>query len=230
MTREEREEAIKWFENRKKMRLDDQCQRAEDTALEALRAEPCDEQSVYERAYTAGYDKGYGDGEFFATHKATEPCGDCNVQMDFPNTFDDFAQEYKIVDRKEVYTNGSELIPIFRVKQWLEHTKTQPCEDCVSREAVIKKANSHAEEMSEPFKSNFAVLVEWLLDKLPSVTPERPKRKWIAIQHFEHPEGRDDEDTYYYNQCPNCKKVYENWDFNFCPNCGEYCSGEGDKK
>ena len=59
--------------------------------------------------------------------------------------------------------------------------------------------------------------------------PEKPKHKWIAIQHFEHPEGRDDEDTYYYNQCPNCKKVYDDWDFNFCPNCGEDCSGEGDE-
>ena len=59
--------------------------------------------------------------------------------------------------------------------------------------------------------------------------PEKPKHKWIAIQHFEHPEGRDDEDTYYYNQCPNCKKVYDDWDFNYCPNCGEDCSGEGDE-
>ena len=44
--------------------------------------------------------------------------GDC---MTFPATFEEFAEEYKIVDSKEVYTNGTELIPIFRVKQWLEH-------------------------------------------------------------------------------------------------------------
>lgn len=41
--------------------------------------------------------------------------------MTFPAKFDEFAEEYKIVDEKEVYTNGDELIPIFRVKQWLEH-------------------------------------------------------------------------------------------------------------
>ena len=40
--------------------------------------------------------------------------------MNFPNTFDEFAETYKIVDDKEIYTNGTELIPIFRVKQWLE--------------------------------------------------------------------------------------------------------------
>ena len=45
--------------------------------------------------------------------------GDC---MTFPETFDEFAEQYKIVDSKEIYTNGTELIPIFRVKQWLEHS------------------------------------------------------------------------------------------------------------
>ena len=41
-------------------------------------------------------------------------------RMEFPATFDEFAEQYKIVDKQEVYTNGTELIPIFRVKQWLE--------------------------------------------------------------------------------------------------------------
>ena len=42
-------------------------------------------------------------------------------QMEFPITFEDFAEEYGIKDYKEIYTNGDDLIPIFRVKQWLEH-------------------------------------------------------------------------------------------------------------
>ena len=41
--------------------------------------------------------------------------------MEFPETFEKFAKEYGFKDDKEVYTNGSDLIPIFRVKQWLEH-------------------------------------------------------------------------------------------------------------
>lgn len=40
---------------------------------------------------------------------------------DFPNTFDDFASFYGFKDAEEIYTNGIELIPVFRVKQWLEH-------------------------------------------------------------------------------------------------------------
>ncbi len=45
--------------------------------------------------------------------------------MTFPATFEEFAEAYKIVDSKEVYTNGTELIPIFRVKQWLEHKSAE---------------------------------------------------------------------------------------------------------
>ena len=42
-------------------------------------------------------------------------------QMEFPETFESFAKEYGFKDKKEIYTNGADLIPIFRVKQWLEH-------------------------------------------------------------------------------------------------------------
>lgn len=43
-----------------------------------------------------------------------------NQQMEFPETFEGFAKEYGFKDEKEVYSNGIDLIPIFRVKQWLE--------------------------------------------------------------------------------------------------------------
>ena len=44
--------------------------------------------------------------------------GDC---MMFPDTAEEFIEEYSFVDEKEVYTNGSELIAVFRVKQMMEH-------------------------------------------------------------------------------------------------------------
>lgn len=44
--------------------------------------------------------------------------------MTFPKTFEEFAEQYKIVDKEQIYTNGTELIPIFRVKQWLEDRPT----------------------------------------------------------------------------------------------------------
>ena len=41
--------------------------------------------------------------------------------MQFPSTLDEFIKEYSFTDNKEVYTNGSELIPVFRIKQWENH-------------------------------------------------------------------------------------------------------------
>lgn len=43
--------------------------------------------------------------------------------MKFPETVDEFMESYKIVDTEQIYTNGSELVPIFRMKQWFEHLK-----------------------------------------------------------------------------------------------------------
>ena len=38
--------------------------------------------------------------------------------MTFPKTLDEYMEQYKIVDAEQVYTNGTELVPIFRIKQW----------------------------------------------------------------------------------------------------------------
>ena len=40
--------------------------------------------------------------------------------MIFPKTLDEFIKEYSFIDNKEIYTNGSELIQVFRIKQWEE--------------------------------------------------------------------------------------------------------------
>lgn len=47
------------------------------------------------------------------------------VMMTFPDTFEEFAEQYKIVDTEHIYTNGTDLIPVFRVKQWLDHLQQQ---------------------------------------------------------------------------------------------------------
>lgn len=44
-----------------------------------------------------------------------------NEQMTFPDSIYEFLSDYSFKDEEEVYTNGSLLIPTFRVKQALEH-------------------------------------------------------------------------------------------------------------
>ena len=48
-----------------------------------------------------------------------------NEQMAFPDTLDEFIRQYSFVDSERVYTNGSELIPAFRIKQWEEHRRQE---------------------------------------------------------------------------------------------------------
>lgn len=42
-------------------------------------------------------------------------------RMEFPNTIKEFIDSFSFKDSEEVYTNGVELIPVFRVEQALEH-------------------------------------------------------------------------------------------------------------
>ena len=41
--------------------------------------------------------------------------------MNFPETIEEFLHQYSFCDKDEIYTNGSELISIYRVMQALEH-------------------------------------------------------------------------------------------------------------
>lgn len=41
--------------------------------------------------------------------------------MAFPDTWEEYEEDYGFTDTEQIYTNGSRLIQSFRVKQWLEH-------------------------------------------------------------------------------------------------------------
>ena len=41
--------------------------------------------------------------------------------MNFPKRWEDFLHDYEFEDARRIYTNGSRLIPSFRVKQMMEH-------------------------------------------------------------------------------------------------------------
>lgn len=67
--------------------------------------------------------------------------------MAFPATFDEFAEKHKIVDSEEIYTNGTELIPIFRVKQWLEHQEMLKGANCILNRKINKNAISQLKDL-----------------------------------------------------------------------------------
>ena len=48
----------------------------------------------------------------------------------------------------------------------------------IDADALIEKAHHEEKGMSEPFNEQFGILVEWLVDKTPTIEPER---KWIPV-------------------------------------------------
>ena len=72
-------------------------------------------------------------------------------KMEFPETFDEFAEQYGFKDEKQIYTNGTELIPVFRAKQWIEHE-----EEIITKRFLnsIDKSLSNLEVRTKPPKYN----------------------------------------------------------------------------
>jgi rubrerythrin len=97
-----------------------------------------------------------------------------------------------------------------------EYFDSEPCEDCVSREAVkdiLHKSNQKAVITFEDF--------EELVNKLPSVNPHESKTgRWIAVENEEM------KTVGYY--CSKCDLPMETeYRTKLCPNCGANMESEG---
>lgn len=76
--------------------------------------------------------------------------------MEYPPSWEDFAEQYSITDSEEVYTNGSELISLFRVHQMVKHYFAEPlsrpsvvrCRDC--RHAIDNGKEGSADYCGRP--------------------------------------------------------------------------------
>ena len=45
--------------------------------------------------------------------------------MTFPASVEEFMEQYKMTDTEQVYSNGTEYVPIYRMRQWFEHCRNQ---------------------------------------------------------------------------------------------------------
>ena len=45
--------------------------------------------------------------------------------MTFPASVEEFMEQYKMTDTDRVYSNGTEYVPIYRMRQWFEHCRNQ---------------------------------------------------------------------------------------------------------
>lgn len=80
--------------------------------------------------------------------------------MEFPKTIEEFISEHSFEDREEVYTNGSELIQVFRVNQALEHYMRAERDDAIDEfeEKLLEKVESFKLEIEGVIKTDILTL------------------------------------------------------------------------
>ena len=94
----------------------------------------------------------------------------------------------------------------------IEALEQQPCEDCISRQAVIDAVHKEFDEclVWDESGETTANEVEQILEGLPSVTPQPKAGEWM------HPYKSD-----IACECSECHiQIPITKDFNYCPNCG----------
>lgn len=101
--------------------------------------------------------------------KQTQPtccgnCGECKNQLTCPfkTRLESFNRHNISETTVETEISGAENEQYFKKS-----------DDLISREEIIIKAKEEAKGMEEPFKSNFAIFVEWLVEKLPTYSAEQ---------------------------------------------------------
>ena len=62
-------------------------------------------------------------------------------------SLDEFMEYYKMVDTEEIYSNGTEFVPIFRVKQWEEYNNKD--KEIERLHSIIKEVREELEGANE---------------------------------------------------------------------------------
>lgn len=113
-----------------------------------------------------------------------------------------------------------------KIMDWLEQ---EPCDDAISRQAVLKAIDAKAWEFCDYLiskgrndeqkpVSHFADnLRECISEDLPPVTPAEKVGHWIDHQ----------EDRWIYAKCSECETVHDTRT-NYCPHCGAKMGGDAE--
>ena len=139
----------------------------------------------------------------------------------------DFAKEYLLDDCADCPENkNGECMTkshCFEVKRMaIQALEQEPCEDCVSRKAVLEYIEGSDAELGHSSENE---IVCQDIKELPSVTPIHKKGKWIITNDYlTAAYGSID-----YVKCSCCgEESLEEGDY--CPNCGAEMEGEEESK
>lgn len=137
--------------------------------------------------------------------------------MTFPNTVEEFMEQYKIVDDEKVYTNGADLVPIFRMMQWFEHVSAT---DTISRQAAIDTLKGLIANGTNRGMISGEDAVH-RIEMLPFAQPEQRTGKWIV------PSQVPDMVRGYWAKCSACGHSTFGGG-RFCRECGAKMEGVTD--
>ena len=127
----------------------------------------------------------------------------------------------------------------------IDSLSQEPCEDAISRQATVERLCKVAEFMNEKRKGlgspyvMAALFIQDNKDEFPSVTPIRPKEKWLLQQEEngdDYFEAWDISGVHTYAARYKCSKcgfihncIEDHGHYHFCPNCGEDMRGTSDE-
>lgn len=97
------------------------------------------------------------------------------------------------------------------IKAAIKALEQQPCEDAISRQAVLDYIDKMPNELTADGRRMIRrrTLEEYISDTLPPVTPTQKYGKWIDREMY-------DADRW---KCSECGRT-EQYKENYCPNCG----------
>ena len=102
----------------------------------------------------------------------------------------------------------------------IEALSAEPCEDCISRKAVLDGINKYIEKaQSTGTIDDFISFEELVVKDLPSVQPKAKEGHWEYGYAFA--DGN-------YCKCSECKEIIKCiYPMHYCPNCGAKMESEG---
>lgn len=151
--------------------------------------------------------------------------------MTFPETVEEFMEQYKITDTEKIYTNGTELVPIFRMKQWFEHLPSAQPERIIyanmSDEEFEKWLYEHGicnPDIHDSIPcSAVPLLIDSAISDLPSAEPEQKRGRWLKAYGEHEAMGMRP----FYRYCSSCNEAMV-FPYKYCPNCGADMRGDSE--
>lgn len=133
--------------------------------------------------------------------------------MTFPDTVEEFMEQYKITDTEHIYSNGMDMVPLFRMRQWFWHVQNMNVSNMklIDRNALKSKIHYTDDFYETPFVEWDDIAEQPTVDAVPVI-------RCRECEHGEYDDAIEDE------YCYHCR--YDGFSYN---KADHFCS-DGERK